>query len=398
MKILYLTQFFSSIGGGGEVIFNEYAEGMAKRGHSIDVICHKIATQEDSGLDGVTAHRIRPTIEHMPPSITHDLIYILNATFKGLEIIRQKKIELIHSNNFSPVIAGSILSRICNIPLITTIHDIFTTSSPDYWSKWASQKNVSYISSLIGPLFEKITVRLAVDNIHTVSNASKEDLIKFNSNSKVTVIPNGIDLEKYDGLIFEKGDKKKYVLFIGRLLFYKNVDVVISSFIDVIKKLPDAKFVIVGNGPMRNEWEKRVYELKLNHAIEFTGHVSHQRKVQLLSECSALVLPSLFEGFGLVLLEAFALCKPVLVADVKPYDEIVDDGEDGFILPAHDSIKWSEKIIFILSNNTISENMGKKGRLKVEERFNKDKIIDRMEALYTDLYSRKKKNKGIFKE
>lgn len=273
---------------------------------------------------------------------------------------------------------------------MVTIHDIFTTSSQDYWKNWASQQSVSRVSSFIGPLFEKLTIIFPADTIHTVSNASRDDLIKFNSRSEIAVIPNAIDIEKYDCLDY-KIRYDKYVIFIGRLIFYKNLDVVISCYSEVVKKLPDAKLIIVGNGPMREEWEKQVSELELKRSIEFTGYISHERKVQLLSKCSALVLPSLCEGFGLVLLEAFALSKPVIVADVKPYDEIVDDGIDGFILPAHNPIKWSEKIIMMLSDNSLSQKMGRNGRRKVEDKFNKDKIIDRMDALYAHLYSKKRK-------
>jgi glycosyltransferase involved in cell wall biosynthesis len=392
MKILYLTQFFSASRGGGEVVFYSMAEGMAKRGHSADVICHKLTIPEENDLGGVAVHRIKPILQHkggLPPSIKHNITYIINAILKGSEIIRRKKIDIIHSNNFSPVIAGSILSRVYNIPFVTTIHDIFTTSSPDYWKRWAAQNNVSRVSSWIGPIFEKITVKVPVDVVHTVSFASKEDLVKFNSKSCIIVIPNGIDLMNYDALGFQR-DYTNYVLYIGRLVFYKNLGVVISSFSEVVKKLPDSKLIIVGDGPMRDEWEKMVSNLNLNQNIEFTGYVSHEKKVELLSKCSALVLPSLFEGFGLVLLEAFALSKPVLVADVKPYDEIIDNGIDGFVLPAHSSREWSEKIVFLLSNKTLSEKMGAKGRAKVENKYNIDNVISQIESTYKTLCSRKK--------
>jgi glycosyltransferase involved in cell wall biosynthesis len=72
---------------------------------------------------------------------------------------------------------------------------------------------------------------------------------------------------------------------------------------------------------------------------KYTGYISHKMKVELLSKRCFLLLPSVFEGFGLVLLEAFTMSKPVLVAGMKPYDEIVVDGVDGFMLSAHDPHK-----------------------------------------------------------
>jgi glycosyltransferase involved in cell wall biosynthesis len=231
---------------------------------------------------------------------------------------------------------------------------------------------------------------MPVDTIHTVSNATKEDIlkIKVRTPSSIVAIPNGINLKNYDYMHFKK-DYQNYVLFIARLVVFKNLDVVISAFKDVVKKVPDAKLIVVGDGPMRDKWEKMVSELHLDQNIEFTGYIPQDKKVELLSKCSSLLLPSTFESFGIVLLEAFAMSKPVLVSD-QIY-EIVDDGVDGFILPAHDAHKWAEKIIFLLSNKTICQDMGNKGRLKVESKFNIDNIVDKLESLYTEICLKKNK-------
>ena len=397
LNILYITQFFSATRGGGEAIFYDFAEGIAKRGHRIDIISHKVINfKNENNLDGVTMHRIRPAIEYkggLPPSVKQNLMYIVNAIIKGSQIIRQNNIDIIHTNSWSSIIVGSVLSRIHNIPIISTIHDIFSIESADSWKKWATQNNVSHISSIIGPLFEKITVKMPVDIVHTVSHASKEDILNFKarSSSNIIVIPNGINLEHYDNLGFKK-DYQNYVLFIGRLVYYKNLDVVISSFKDVVKKIPNAKLIVVGSGPMRDKWEKMVLESNLDQNIEFAGHIPHEKKIELLSKCSILLLPSVHEGFGLVLLEAFAMSKPVLVANTKPYDEIVDDAVDGFMISAYEPHKWSEMIIFLLSNKTICEDMGNKGRLKVETKYNINQVVDKLESLYTELCSEKRSN------
>ena len=85
----------------------------------------------------------------------------------------------------------------------------------------------------------------------------------------------------------------------------------------MIKKVPDAKLVIVGEGPMRSKWEKQVKDNNLEDNIEFKGFITDKNKIELLSKCSALVFPSLVEGFGLVVLEAFAMKKPVLACRCK---------------------------------------------------------------------------------
>jgi glycosyltransferase involved in cell wall biosynthesis len=392
MNILYVTQFFSATMGGAELVFYNWAEEMVRRGHHVDVLCHQITNFREKELISVNVHRIRPVVEHkgeLPPSILQNMRYITNALLKGSQIIRQNKIDIVHTSFFTPVIVGSILGKIHSIPVVSTIFDVFTTASRDYWKKWATQNHLSRISSVIGPYFEKITVKMPTNAILTLSNTSKEDLIKFNVRSdKIVVIPHGIDTASYDTLGSVTA-YENYVIFIGRLVFYKNLEVIVNAFKDVTKKLPDARFIIVGSGPMRAQWEKLVSDLGLDKNIIFMGYVSQAKKIDLLGKCSALLLPSLFEGFGLVLLEAFAMRKPVLVAKVKPYDEIVDEGIDGYMVSPYDAKSWSEKIIFLLSNKTICQEMGIKGRRKVESKYNIVTISDQIESLYFDLYSKK---------
>jgi glycosyltransferase involved in cell wall biosynthesis len=396
MNILYISQFFSTTTGGGEHVFYDWAVGMVKRGHNVCAIGnHFTGIKENNSneiiADGITIHIVKPIVKHkaeLPPSISQNMRYIINAIVRGSKTITAKKIHIIHANNFASAIVGSVLAKIHNLPIIITNHGIFTINSPDNWNRWTAQNNTSRIYSVIGPLFEKITVKMPADIIHTVSYAMKEDLVKFNVKHDIVVIHNGINLRNYDNFELDK-DYQNYILYIGRLVFVKNLDVVISAFKDVVKKVPQAKLIVIGDGPMRDKWEKMASESGLSHAIEFIGFVSHKRKIELLSKCSSLLLPSTWEPFGLVLLEAFAMSKPVLVSDQKTFYEIVDDGVDGFILPTHDASKWAEKIIFLLSNKTICQDMGNKGRLKVESKFNIDNVVEKIESMYNQLLSKK---------
>jgi glycosyltransferase involved in cell wall biosynthesis len=392
MNLLYLTQFFSATKGGGEVIFYNYAEGMARRGHKVFVVCHESNNVSENDIRGVVIKRIRPVVEHrggLPPSMRHNLLYIVNAVRIASKLIKQHQIDLIHTNNFSPTIAGSILSKLHKVPMVNTVHDVFTGSIPNYWRSWATQNDVSRISSYIGPLFERLTLKVPTNIIHTVSSASRNDLLNLRVRSAIMVIYNGLDLNEYNKLL-SAIEYQKYVVFIGRLVFYKNLEVVISSFKKVVEEINVAKLIIIGDGPKRKDWENMVNRLNLTDNVEFLGYVSQEKKLDLLMHASALVLPSLVEGFGLVLLESFALKKPVLVSDVEPFNEIVSNGEDGYMLPAKDATRWSEMLIRLLSHPETCEKMGEMGRKKVETQFAIDKVIDKMESLYMELHSKQK--------
>jgi glycosyltransferase involved in cell wall biosynthesis len=391
LKILYITQWLSSVGGGGEVVFHDIAHGMSRNGHRVHVLCHRLSelTENDTiSFDNTNLHinRISPTVKGFPPSIKQNLTFIVNAILKGSQIIRKYKIELIHVNNFAPVIAGSVLSKLFDIPIVSTIHVVFGSSSPGYWKRWSSQKNISSMSSIIGPLFENLTIKIPVNTIHSVSNATRKDILKVNSKSKVVVVTNGVDLAYYDK--YESSlDYQNYVVFISRLVFNKNLNIVISSFTEVRKKIPDAKLIVIGFGPMLDEWKKLVLRLGLTKNVFFTEYISQERKMDILSKSSALLLPSITEGMPIVALEAFALSKPVLLSDIEPHRDLVQDGVDGFLIPLDDKSKWAEKIIFILSNKEAREGIGRKARSKVENRFNMDRTLRELESLYSSCLS-----------
>ena len=259
MKILYISQYFSSLGGGGEVVFHDLAKGISRKGHDVDVICAQ-AQRLDDELEGVREHRIKPLLDIPPPTLVQNILYVINALGKGCRLMRAKEIQLIHANNLVSALVGFILSKLFGLPLVVTIHDVFTTSSKDHWHSWMKQESrVSKITSIIAPVLEKFTVKMSSDIIHTVSNTTKEDLIKFGATTKIKVIPNGIDLRDYNIFQSER-DYDRYIIFIGRLVFYKNLDVIISSFMDVVKQVQSSKMLIVGDGPMRKKWRK---ELKI---------------------------------------------------------------------------------------------------------------------------------------
>jgi glycosyltransferase involved in cell wall biosynthesis len=165
----------------------------------------------------------------------------------------------------------------------------------------------------------------------------------------------------------------------------KNLDIVISSFKDVIITIPEAKLIVIGSGPKLDEWKNMVSDLGLGSNIEFTGYISQEEKMHLLSKCSALVLPSTVEGQPIAALEALAMSKPLLLSDIEPSYEIVTEGVDGFILPTNDATKWAERITFLLSRKDVCEKMGREGRLKVEKKYNIKRLLDNVENTYHGL-------------
>jgi glycosyltransferase involved in cell wall biosynthesis len=389
MNILYISQFFTNRSGGGEAVIYNLAMAMHKRGHKVNVICQRLKDHksEDTGLKGLSIDRIEPQVEYAGEtsrSISNNMLFILNTTIRGMKVIKKNRVELIHANFYGPAIAGSILSRFYNIPLVKTVHHIYI---PEYWKQYREKNRAPYYSSVAGRLFQKLYLMTPVDRIHSVSAATSTDLHQYGIKWPMQIIPNGIDISEYDN--YFENEYAQYILFIGRLVFHKNLEVVIASFVEVQARFPSSKLIIVGTGPMEAELRAMVARLGLKDNIQFAGGIDHKEKLELLSKCTAVVLPSLVEGFGLVLLEAFAMRKPVLVSNIGALPEMVNEGFDGYILPPYDSHEWSRKILLLLSDQRMCKSMGERGRQKVEKKYNLNHISDLMESLYLEVKAKR---------
>ena len=388
MKILYFTQlFYPAVFGGGEYIFYHWAKELAEKGHEIFVITQNLQSESHYEIvDGIKIFRVGSKLGlsgTLPVGIFSNLSYLLKSYYIGNKIIKENNIDLIHSNTYIPVISAQWCANKTKIPHIATVHDVYFTSQKNFWSEWSEQKNTSIFSKILGPYIEKKIAKTDLTLFHTVSEQSKKDLQMLGVQKKIIVIPNGINLCKYQ---YEKSDKNQ-IIFVGRLIFYKNLQVVINAFSKVIKEIPSAKLIIVGDGPSKSDLIKQTKSLKLENNVFFKGRVTTETKVQLIKESKILVNPSLIEGFGIVVLEGFACGKPILVSDSKPLSDLVNDGIDGYVLTSNNPDAWAEKIIYLMNNDKQAQQMGLTGRKKVEGNYSITHVTNEISKMYDSIIS-----------
>ena len=383
MNILLLSQFFSTTKGGGEYVFKIIAKVMAQNGHKVWVITNKVKGEKYEESENLKIITVNPTIQYkggLPPTFADNIRYAINAFQKGRKIIKSQNIDVIHSNNFSPALAGSLISYFTKTPHITTIHDIFSTYDKDFWKKWKKQSNVSSTNARLVPFFEKLMMRFRFDCIHTVSDATKNDIQKIGTKKPIHVIPNCIQDEQQVTV----EPKKNQFVYLGRLVFYKNVEVIIKSFKSVSEQFPDAKLVIAGDGPHKSSLQELTNKLDISNNITFAGYVTPDEKKKLLAESNALLFPSVIEGFGLVMLEAFQQNRPVLVSNIPPMSDIIQNNKTGLIIDPHNEDKWAEKIIQLINNPSLSNQMGKEGNQILKTQYNQELFYERIIKMYND--------------
>ena len=262
------------------------------------------------------------------------------------------------------------------------IHDIFSTYDKDFWKKWSRQSGVSHTNARLVPFFERLMMRFRFDCIHTVSEATKNDITLLGAKKPIHVIPNCIDEEPV-----KAETKNKQFVYLGRLIFYKNIEVIIRAWDIVVKKHPDANLIIAGDGPHKAELQKIAINLKDN--ITFAGYVTSTEKSNLLAESNALLFPSLIEGFGLVILEAFAQKRPVLASNIPPMSDIIEDSKTGMLIDPHDEIRWADAIISLINSPDDSKSMGDAGYQELQKKYSQKIFYEKLINMYNVLQIRK---------
>ena len=369
-------------------MFKTIAKVMVDNGHKVWVVTNKVKGENYEESENLKIITVSPTLEYkggLPPTFLDNTRYVINAFQKGRNIIKKQKIDLIHSNNFSPALAGSLISNFTKIPHITTIHDIFSVYDKNFWKKWSKQSNVSYANARLVPFFEKLIMRFRFDCIHTVSNATQKDIQKIGTKKPICIIPNCVQDEEQ---IIVEPNTNQFV-YLGRLVFYKNINIILKAFKIVVNEFPDTRLIIAGDGPYKKSLQKIAKKLNINDRISFTGYVTSKQKSKILAESNALLFPSIIEGFGIVMLESFQQKRPVIVSDIPPMSDIVENNTTGLIVDPYDEKKWADAITRFIKNPSESEMMGKNGNNTLKTKYSEKIMYEKLINMYESVLSKK---------
>ncbi len=212
----------------------------------------------------------------------------------------------------------------------------------------------------------------------TLARHSSELMLRLD---KVEAIPFGIDVTLWQSI---QSSYDGPFLFVGRLVGYKGLDLLVAT----VAELPDARLVIVGEGPLRRSLARRIRQLGASERIKLAGEISHQELVTLMGMARALVLPSLdaSETFGLVQLEAMAAGLPVIASRLPTgVAEVCRDHETGLLVEPGSQNDLRQALEHILVDSQQTRAWGAAGRRRVEKEFSADGMISKLEAWYETL-------------
>ncbi len=206
---------------------------------------------------------------------------------------------------------------------------------------------------------------------------------------KIEIIPMGTDTDKFSPAE-TKPSKSKKILFIGRLIKQKGVDILIEAYNLVKKSYPDAELEIIGYGPEKTRLLGIVESLGLSQNIAFFDAVEYDRLIEKYRAARVLAFPSLIgEGFGMTVAEAAACGIPTITFGLGGTAELVVDGETGMIVdPSVESL--SEGLARLYSDDSLVDDMGERARKRIEDHYNWEIIGDRFDGFFRDILDKKK--------
>lgn len=367
MKIGLITQdFYPFIGGQGRHIYE-----IIKRFRNNSEIIISVFSPKDSNHNNHI--QIFSITDKMGKNIS--LSFFVNLYINN--IIKKHSIDKIHIH-CGP--GGLFLLRKLNIPVVATCHHTYWQQST--YIKGQSWKKIFW-------LFEKRTYQIA-NEVICVSEDSKKILTKKYGidASKIIVIQNGVDIEKFHPIESVKKINNS-LLYVGRIDARKGVDFLIRSMLSVILKNPEVKLFVGGKGKLLPELKKYVIENDLYENIKFIGFIPDDELNEWYNKVKCVVVPSIFEGFGITVIEAMAAGTPVIGTNVDGIKSIIKNGENGYLVEYGDIDSLANLIIDVLRNdNSKVINLGLK---IIKDRYDWEVISNETEAVYERLQIREVK-------
>jgi len=368
---------FPPMSGGGIIVAVDIVNSLAKLGHEVTVLTPDIEWKGVSYQPKINP-RIR-IIRVETPSRSKIKVAARrcknNLRKKAEEIGKEKKFDFIltifHPFHLAPN-AAIESSKKLRIPVLIKIDDAVYEKSKGL--KSVQRRVEKFLSSKVLNNASRIFVanddtKKIINNFYNVPN------------EKISIIPNGIDLSFFDR---KKRKNSKKIIFSGAMYHHRGLDILLKAAPRIIKKVPNVKFILLGDGPDKEKLQKLVQKEKLEANVEFKGWVDRDQIPDYLSSSSLgigpLKLTSVTKGaLPIKVLEYMASSLPIIAKKGTLQNDILLDGENGFFV--NDATDLSEKIILLLKNPTLTEKLGSKS-LKMVQKFSWKHVINSMLEIY----------------
>jgi glycosyltransferase involved in cell wall biosynthesis/SAM-dependent methyltransferase len=391
LKICFLIQEYSKNCHGGNCRHTyDLAHTFAEFGNEVHVITKSEKGREYEYRDGnVFVHEIVPepmdflALSEDMHTAKKNLAYSYSACLKLLELIDKFGIQIAEAPLWDG--EGFVFSLVKPIPLVVRlVTPLFKVAEIQGWQL---TKDLKFANWMEGETVRRADKAIAISNDIGTLISSHHTIPQ----EKIELCPLGTGLPDESLLLRNRKENGFDVLFVGRLEKRKGVETLFRAIPQVLEKVPDAQFHIVGmdtnlapNGGSYREFLLQNLDKKYHKKVRFVGYVDDNELKDYYRNCDIFVAPSLYESFGLIYLEAMAWGKPVIGCDAGGAPETIEGGETGIIIQPEDENALAEAIMKLKDEGLRSE-MGEKGRRRVENDFSNKIMAENTYKIYNDV-------------
>lgn len=361
MKIAILVFYFPPKGlAGTEIATYNIARQLAKRGHEVHVI-----TSLDEGLpregmeQGFYVHRLGWRRLRF--------VGIISFWLKIVRVLRKIEPDIVHSQGMG--MPGFLAKKFFKKPYLV----------------WERGTEV-YSPGLFARLLSKLVLRNANAVIALTKDMKRE--MQRTCKRDILVIPNGIDLERFENLPpdvmrgqLQVRAGERLVLFVGRFRPEKGARYLIEAMETIRQKNQPVRLILIGEGGEEEALKLLVRQLNLGDYIDFLGQIPNEEVPRYMAAADVFVLPSLSEGFPNVILEAMASGLPIVATKVAGLAEIIKDGENGFLVEPENPEQIALKVLLLLEDDDLREKISGNNKERVKD-YTFEKVIASIEQVY----------------
>lgn len=372
MKIGLVCPYNIAKGGGVQEIVLALQHELEQRGHIA-----KILTPEPRDMPDY--HRkdniifVGGAADFKSPLHTTSQFSVAADTYGITQMLEEENFDLIHFHEpWVPMLSRQILSRSKAVNVAT-----FHAKLPD-------TVMTRTMAKVVTPYTKAVLKQL--DELTAVSEAASE-YVRTLTDDPISIIPNGIDLNKYKISNAAKTRPSHTILYIGRLERRKGVEYLLQAYSQLVTRDIDVELIIAGDGPDREKLEYLASDLDLGN-VTFTGYITEEEKVTLLQEADVFCSPALYgESFGIVLLEAMA-CGAVTVAGNNPgYASVLQDLGSLSLVNPKDTEEFARRLDVMLHDEKLRK-LWKEWAAKQVKQYSYQRIVDQYLEIYEAAYKK----------
>lgn len=358
MRILILNSEYPPIGGGAGNASANLARCLADLGHEVSVVTARFGDQPHlEKSTNLTVIRI-PTLRRKQDrsGALEQIVFILSASFWTLRLIRQLKPDVTLA--FFGVPSGAVtlfIKLVTKIPYVVSLRGGDVPGFRPY--------DFGTYHKLIAPLLRIIWKQASA--IVANSNGLRELAVQFDARFEIPVIPNGVDLELY------RTDARSAVMprlfSVGRIVHQKGLDLAMQALAG-LKEL-SWEWRIAGDGPQLDALKLLAQKLGIADRVQFLGWQAREQLIEQYHWSNLFLFPSRHEGMPNAVLEAMASGLPVIASRIAGSEELVSNGETGFLFPSEDIEALRDALRKLISDTVLRQTMGNVARRHMEERY-----------------------------